>query len=141
MRIVDGILYDADAMVADWVHAQIPQLIEPFRDPKAMGIMDRGVFIAGVVWHDYTGHDLHLSAAAASPRWARKGVMRAIFHYPFVQLGCRRVTATTGSGNVRLHRFVEGIGMMREGVLRQAMPDGTDLVVYGLLCADCRWIN
>lgn len=138
--IVDGLLYGADAMVADWVKARIPQQTEPFHKPVAIGVMVGEELLAGVVWHTYTGHDIHVSCAADSPRWARPRILRNLFAYPFGQLGVRRVTATTDSGNARTRRFLEGIGMTREGVLRQALPDGSDIVIYGLLRGDCRWI-
>ena len=73
-------------------------------------------------------------------RWVTKEAMRRFFTYPFVQLNCSRVTGLVAANNHVARKFDEHIGFVYEGTLRKGMTDGTDMIVYGLLREDCRWI-
>jgi len=137
--IVDGLMYGAEAIIVPWVQREIEQLQTPFRNPVAVGVMAGGALVGGVVWHDYCGHDINWSGAANSPRWCRPAILRRLFAYPFGQLDCRRITATVTSTNHRTQRLLAGLGFSLEGRLRGAIPDGSDLLVYGLLRTENRW--
>lgn len=139
MTIVDGVLYGADARIADWVQRKTG--VDPFPEgTAAMGVMHRGKVVAGIVWHDYRGHDIHLTVAADSPRFCRPAVLRQLARYPFVQLGCARITSIVSSRNHAAIRFNEGLGMSLEGVLRRGFDGTHDALVYGVTRDDCRWI-
>jgi RimJ/RimL family protein N-acetyltransferase len=138
VQVVNGVLYGADERIADWVSRRTTGL--PFEDYVAMGVMADGKVVAGVVWHHYRGHEIEVSAAADSPRWARKGVLRQLALYPFVQLGCVRVSAFATSDNPRSQRLIEGLGATLEGRLRRAFDGERDILAYSLLRDECRWI-
>ena len=55
-------------------------------------------------------------------------------------VGCRRVTGLVHDNNHDARRFDEHLGFKQEGVLRKAAPDGDDMIVYGMLREECRWI-
>jgi hypothetical protein len=139
--IVDGVLYGLDAEIAAWVFARVPHAAMPVEACTAMGVMVAGELAAGVVWHSHTGRDVQVAVAAENPRWARRATLRKLFAYPFAQLGCRRITAMTGADNLRTQRFLTGLGFELEGVLRCALPDDLDALVFGLLREHCRWID
>lgn len=94
----------------------------------------------------YTHHDpkrgnVHMSIAATTPRWATRGTIRALLHYPFEQLRCRRVTALVRRKNKRCRRFLEGIGFRYEGNIRKGYGDD-DCIVYGMLGLEAaRWLD
>jgi RimJ/RimL family protein N-acetyltransferase len=79
--------------------------------------------------------------AAESPRWASREVFHTAFAYPFLQLGCRRVTARVPVSNTRARRLVEGAGFALEGLMRSAAQDGGDVLIYGILKQECRWVG
>jgi RimJ/RimL family protein N-acetyltransferase len=62
-----------------------------------------------------------------------------IFGYPFNQVGCRRLTATTEAKNQPVRAFLCHLGFREEGVIRQGFPTD-DAVVYGMLRDECRWL-
>jgi len=66
-----------------------------------------------------------------------RAFLRAAFRYPFVQLGCRRVTGYVPAQNLEAQRFDEHLGFRREGLMRHAMEDD-DVIVYGLLREEAR---
>jgi hypothetical protein len=139
--IVDGVLYGLDAEMARWVFDRVPHATTPPEACTAMGVMVSGELAAGVAWHSHTGLDVQVAVAAENPRWARKATLGKLFAYPFVQLGCRRITASTGADNHRTQRFLTGLGFVLEGTLRCALPNDLDALVFGMLREDCTWIE
>jgi RimJ/RimL family protein N-acetyltransferase len=116
MRLVFG----ADKEVADWVAAQIPHLQGGSFGPcSAIGVVDNEILVAGVVYHDYqqSCKTIQLSMMASTPRWAQRGIVRALLHYPFMQIGVQKVWTTTPHTNERAIRFNKGIGFKQEAVL------------------------
>ena len=131
------------AGVAEWVAARIPHVgtAAGFGDCAAIGFARDGELIAGAVFSNHRGHDIELSFAAADPRWARRGNLRAVFHYPFRQLGCARVTVVTGRNNARARRLAAGLGFTLEGIVRRGLDGREDAFVFGMLREECRWLS
>jgi RimJ/RimL family protein N-acetyltransferase len=63
------------------------------------------------------------------------------FAYPFLQLNCRRITGLVRADNFVAQKFDEHLGFRREGLLREACDDGTDMILYGMLKNECRFIG
>lgn len=78
------------------------------------------------------------------PRWHGTGVnrrmKRLLLAHAFEEMGMERVQLKTDILNVRSQRAIEGIGAVREGVLRSHIrrPDGTmrDTVMYSVVRAE-----
>jgi RimJ/RimL family protein N-acetyltransferase len=137
--IVGSILIGADEMVSAMVAARIPHV--SFDRYTALGVVRRGALIGGAVYHNYVGHDIQVSIAFDSPGWALPGTLRALFDYPFNQLGCRRMTAMVGRRNKRSRKICEGLGFKLEGVHLKGLDGEQDVFSYGLLKEHCRWIK
>lgn len=105
----------------------------------AIGIMDGANIIGSVVYSHYYGHDMQMTIATVSPRWCTRGVLRALFDYPFNQLGCARVTAVTTKRNKAARKLLGRLGFVLEGVLRNGYDGRRHALVYGLLRDDCEW--
>jgi RimJ/RimL family protein N-acetyltransferase len=128
-------------VIARWVEARVPEC-RGFDTPAGFGVLRGGRLAAGVVFYNYDAHagDIEVIIAAESPRWASREVFWTAFAYPFLQLGCRRVTARVNVSNLRARRLVEGAGFVLEGLMRRAGRDGGDMLVYGMLREECRWV-
>ena len=128
-------------VIARWVEARVPGY-RSFDTPAGFGVLLQGRLAAGVVFHNYDARagDIEVVIAAESPRWASREVFYTAFAYPFLQLGCRRVTARVPVSNLRARRLVEGAGFILEGLMRNAAHDGGDVLIYGMLKKECRWI-
>ena len=111
-------------VVARWVEARVPGY-RSFDTPAGFGILREGKLAAGVVFHNYDARagDIEVVIAAESPRWASRVVFHTAFAYPFLQLGCRRVTARVPVSNTRARRLVEGAGFALEGLMRSAAQE------------------
>ncbi len=137
--IVGSILIGADEMVAAMVAARVPNLsLDKY---TALGVVRRDKLVGGVVYHNYIGHDVQVSIAFDSPGWALPGTLRALFDYPFNQLGCRRMTAVVGRKNKRSRKICEGLGFKLEGVHLKGLDGHQDAMSYGMLKENCRWIK
>lgn len=82
---------------------------------------------------------LHM-AARKGAMWGHPHILHHVFYYPFVEMGCHRITAPIESTNIAMQRVAETAGFVLEGVLRRAGRNGSDLCIYGMLKEDCRWI-
>ena len=109
-------------------------------DP-CVGMLKDGKLIGGVVFNMYTGTGICMHVAASEKGWLNREFLRTVFRYPFHQLGCRRVTGLVRTDNLTAQRFDERLGFKKEGVLRDADNDGCDLIVYGMLRDECRWLD
>jgi RimJ/RimL family protein N-acetyltransferase len=80
-------------------------------------------------------------ASDESSHWMTPYYLSACFRYPFIQEGCTRITGLVRADNYHAQKFDEHLGFKREGQLRAACADGTDLIVYGMLKSECRFIE
>lgn len=132
------ILLGADREVSEWVRSRLG--IDDFGPCVTMGFVHKDCFIAGAVFNNWRHPGIELSFAADSPRWATKGNITALLSYPFVQLGCARLTAYTRAANERARTVLVGLGFEQEGYHPHGFPDD-DAVSYGLLREKNRWMR
>ncbi len=130
-----------DEPIREWVSRELGQ--EKLGGDKfaTLGIMDEGELIGGAIYHQYTGHMMEISLAAISPKWCSKKTLRAIFSYPFEQLGVTRMNAICDKKNKKIRKIMERIGFKQEGCLRKALPNGHDAIFYGMINTECKWIK
>lgn len=141
-ELVGSILIGADTMIAEMVAGRIPHMNgRSFGVCTALGVVRNGVLLGGVVYHAYVVHDVQVSIAMERSGWALPGTLRALFDYPFNQLGVRRMTAIVGRKNKKSRRLVEGLGFKLEGVHPKGADGIEDAMSYGLLKENCKWIK
>jgi RimJ/RimL family protein N-acetyltransferase len=123
-----------------WAEQRIPN--NRFRaDATAIGITRDGEISGVVVFDNFTVGSCCVSVASdGSRRWITRELLIRVFAYPFIQLGYRRLTALVAASNADSLNFCRAFGWTREGVLRRGAPDGDDLVVFGMLREECRYL-
>jgi RimJ/RimL family protein N-acetyltransferase len=134
------VIYGQDERVCAWVAERVSET--EFISARGLGLEQDGELIAGVVYENYTGKNITMHVAAVpGKRWLNKDFLYRSFAYPFLQLNCNRVTGLVKADNFEAQKFDENLGFKKEGLLRQACEDGTDLILYGMLKTECRWIG
>jgi RimJ/RimL family protein N-acetyltransferase len=125
--------------ITDWLHDRLGYEIS---ECVTIAQTRNGHIEAVAAFHQYRPEDgtIELSFASNTPKWQSRRYLRDLFRYPFEQLGCIRVTTYAPAANSKAVSLNERIGFVREGVLRRAHQGG-DLVVFGMLRDECRWIN
>lgn len=137
------LLIQNDERVGDWVKARVPTLELGATPYTGIGLLNEGgQLIAGVVYDTFVGTsiDMHV-AAVPGRRWMSRRFLGEVFRYPFMQLGVRRVTGRVPASNEDARRFDEHIGFKLEGVIRKQLPNEEDLLIYGMLKEECRWLK
>lgn len=140
--IVNNVLYGASDAIVEYVRRRIPSATGGFT-PQAvgLGVVREGKLAGGVVFDLYTERDIVMSGAFDNPRGFSRRALKQLFSYPFVQLGCRRMTTITPRNNKKARALDEALGFKVEGVLRKAYPNDIDGMVYGMLREDCLWLK
>lgn len=126
-------------LVAQYLMAKIPDFVVQ-AGYEAIGVVDGDRIIGGVIYSNFRKVDIEISCAGDG-LWLTRGFLFDFFDYPFNQLGCHRVTSLIPKGNRRSRRFCQKIGFTEEGRVRQGTSDRQDLMVYGMLKHECRWIE
>lgn len=134
------VIYSPTEDITSWVAERIPHC--SFReDARAIGITRDGELAGGVVFDTFSSDSCFISVAGDGTRtWLNREFILRVFAYPFVQLNHRRITAVINEHNAASRQFCEGFGFHREGTLREGAADGADLLIYGLLARECRFL-
>lgn len=138
------LVFGQDAAVAEWVARRIPHVgsADALGPLAAIGVARGDELIAGIVYHNYLAPYAvgEMTFAAASPRWATRGVIRALLHVPFAQYGWRRLSAVTRHDNEPARRLLRGLGFKQEGTVREMFGSSPKAhgVVFGMLAREYR---
>ena len=141
-RIVGG-SPETRVPIAAWIAGRVPEFGAP-DDPtmyEALAIWD-GARIVGAV--AYTNYRQALRSVemtcAGEPGWLTRGAIREFFAYPFRELDCYRITSLVRRDNKPARSFNERLGFKQEGVIRAGFGPRRDMIVFGMLHSDCRWL-
>lgn len=108
---------------------------------KGLGLERDGELIAGVLYEGYNGVNVWMHVATTPGKKWTMEFLRYCFYYPFVELGCKRVSGYVEDSNEAAKRFDEHLGFTREAVLRGAAADGGDVILYVMRREDCRYLQ
>jgi RimJ/RimL family protein N-acetyltransferase len=134
------VIYGQDDRVIEWVAKRVDE--DNFGRAVGIGLEEDGELIAGVVYNMYTGPSISMHVAAVpGKRWMTREYLYRCFAYPFIQLDCNRITGLVRVDNLEAQKFDEHLGFKREGLLRRACTDGTDMILYGMLKQECRFLR
>jgi RimJ/RimL family protein N-acetyltransferase len=108
---------------------------------KGIVLRRRGEIIAAALYVEFTGTNIFIHLVGKpGQRWLTRDFLKWGFHYPFVQLGCSRVSCWVEADNLASRRFVEHIGWQHEATLKGAGHAGQDVFIYAMFREDCRYI-
>jgi len=128
-----------NAVLVKWISERLG--IKDFGPCVTIGVIHDSQIVAVALYNKFLHPNIEISFAISSPSWASPGSVRAILGYPFLQLHCKRVTATVDSENKKARGFLLRLGFKQEGYHPDALPSG-DAVTYGLLRKHAeRWIK
>lgn len=140
-----NLLFNHDAMVGDWVKERLPIVPKnaewgPFR---AIGVLYNDSLVAGVVYNQLKQdlRDCHMTIASSQPSWCSKLILKALFDYPFNQIGVARVTAITNQSNKKTKNMLKRLGFLHEGCIRYYYNPNEGALIYGMIKSECNWIK
>lgn len=129
---------DNQNALLEWAQHRIGVRFRP--DAKAIGRVAGGQIRGVVVYDNFSECDCSIHIASdGTRRWLTRSFLAEAFHYPFIQLGLRRLTGLVPAKNKAALRFDRRLGFKYEGLARCAMPDD-DIVMLGMTRAECPFI-
>jgi len=136
-----NLIFGQDQAIGEWVARRIPHMYgRSFENFVAIGVAIDGKPAAGVVYSDWMPEagTMQISMAADTPRWAGKGVIAALLHYPFEQSGVNKLWTSTPQKNERAIKFNLGVGFTREAILRHQYGRKNHAVICSMLANEYR---
>ncbi|MBQ8630554.1 MAG: GNAT family N-acetyltransferase [Alphaproteobacteria bacterium] len=131
---------DTDGSVAKWVCAGLNEDADWVGSCVTMAVYRGSKLIAGIIFNDIRpGRDVWLTIYSTDKRWCSRRILRCIFSLVFDEMACHRASLFVSKGNRPSIKLVEGLGFVREGLLRQYRDNGDDCYVYGMLKNECKW--
>lgn len=117
--------------------------IDNFRpDAVTITAIKDGEIAAVTVFDTFSGNDCQVHVASdGSRQWLTRQYLHMVFAYPFLQLKLRRITSLVSEKNAPSLNFCQQSGFTREGCLRKAAERGENLILFGMLREECRWIG
>jgi RimJ/RimL family protein N-acetyltransferase len=112
------LIYGHDAAVAAWAASHFPFPADVPSDVVSIGVAEEGQLIGAACFTDYRRdlQGIEISVVAVTPRAIQRPVLRAVFGYPFDQLGCRWVAMHTPIENEAAIKLAKGVGFVQRGV-------------------------
>ena len=133
---------DLDGSITKWVCDGLGEDTDWVGECETLGIYLGLDLIAGIVFNNTRPNiDTWLTIYSNNKRWCTRRVLKIIFGYVFKQLKCKRCSLLVSKDNEASIKLVEGLGFIREGLLRQYRENGADCYIYGMLKSECKWSN
>src|SRR3569833_1392033 len=133
MQIVWGNNTDpaVNAGIGEFVARLVPDCETGFSNFVSMGVIRDDELVAGVLYHNWSPKTgaIEISAAASDPRWLTKTTLRALFSYPFEQIGCQIVVARIAESNKRARRMWKAIGSKEYLIPRLRGPNEAEAIM------------
>lgn len=128
-------------MVSDWVRQQIG-LKWSWPGAFTISIWQDCEILGAVVYESFDEISVSCHIAGVhGAKWMTKLYLKTIFAYPFEQLKVRRINVCVAESNRPSAKLVQHMGFKFEGRVRQGAPDGGDLIIYGMLREECRFLE
>lgn len=126
--------------VGDWIADRI-DMRGSWGDYIAIGLLDKNLenIIAGGVLHQKTQTNAVVHVAADGKHAITRGLLRAFFHYCFVEAALERVTGYVDASNEPAYNFDRKLGYEHEFTIKD--ESGLDVYQMVMYRSQCRWID
>lgn len=124
-----------NALYAQWLAERIPHF-QP-SGVKTLALWHGDKIAAVVGFCNPHWNRVEMCWACDIPRAVTRGAILTMLGGAFLPPQSRiGISATAEKHNKRARKFMAGLGFKEEGVIRQATPEGRNLIIYGLLRED-----
>lgn len=140
MKITSQLVYgpEADPYLLEYIARRTGNR---YHGATAIGLARGSRILAVVAYNNFNWPDIFMHIGAEpGALWATRDFFQCIFHYPFVQLNCKRATALVARKNKASRNLCEKLGFTLEGKCTHALPND-DLIIYGMLRDKCRYLE
>ena len=129
-------MISSSPQIGQWVAEKTDGVYRP--NSVSLGLISHEKVVAGVVYDTWNGVSIHASIAIEgimTPRY-----LAAIFHYPFIHVGAKKIICSVAEKNYNSLRLVQKLGFRLEAQILDAHPDGS-LLIFTMNREQCRFIG
>jgi hypothetical protein len=123
----------------EWVMTRVGGIYNEKTD-HVVAMHQNGRIAGGLVYTGYLGASIMMHSAGTEGNWVTKDFLWMIFHYAFVQLGCRKVLGLVQSSNARALSINMRLGFIPAARIPETYVDGSDLIILTMDKAQCKWL-
>lgn len=135
------IIPDCNGVIKDWVCMGLKEGKKWCGENYTCGFVRDGKLIGGLIYHDYRlDTDVWWTIFSTDKRWCTRHVLHYIFDVAFNKFRCKRISLMVNAGNAPCLNFVTKLGFKEEGRLRAYREDGADIIIFGMLKDECRYL-
>jgi hypothetical protein len=99
------------------------------------------VLQGGVMFSDYTGESIQAHIAGFKPHWLTRDLLWTMFHYPFNQLGVKRIFGPVPENNLKALEFDLKLGFTPAVRIEGIYPGNVACVLMRMDREDCRFLK
>lgn len=99
-----------------------------------------GELLGGVIYQNFTHESIAMHVAGLRDDWITRDLIWVCFHYPFVQLGVKRIFGQVPETNTKALEFDLRFGFKILTKIDGVFSDGGVFVLV-LEKNDCKWLN
>ena len=94
--------------------------------------VEKGVLYGGVTYNGYTGvgGSVNIHMTGFRPHWVNKDLLWVSFHYPFVQLGVKKLFGQVPMHKSKVLKFDLQLGFKLEATIKDVYPEGDMALLY-----------
>jgi hypothetical protein len=107
---------------------------------RCVARIEKGALYGGVIYQAYTGASMSIHMAGFRPNWCNRDMVWVAFHYPFVQLGVKKLFGQVGIHKPEILKIDIQLGFKIEAVIKDVYPEG-DMALLSMYKDDCRWLK
>ena len=128
--------------IVDWAHKNIPNNLG-FENPIGYGIIRNDQLVGAVVYDNWRPavKSICVSIVIKNKHALSKKILNILFSEAFIRLDCLRMSALIESDNQSSVKLCRSLGFIHEGTLRKASFVQKDLLVFGMLRSECKWLS
>lgn len=102
---------------------------------------DGDITAVAVYNHWYPKNSVEISIASVGRNWLTRPFLATVFRNPFINWEMRRVGSSIAADNAKSIRFCNHLGFTHEGTIREGAGPGKDLLLFGMLKSECRYLE
>lgn len=106
---------------------------------KCVARIEKGELYGGVIFSGYTGASMNIHMAGFRPNWCNRDMVWVAFHYPFVQLGVKKLFGQVGLHKPEVIAIDRRLGFKQEAIIKDVYPEG-DMILLSMYREDCKWL-
>jgi len=128
--------------IAQWAQDRIDGNLG-FDKPFSIGIIKDNRLVGAVIFDNYRPQlkSIFVSIVLIDKIVLTRTLIYSLFDYPFNTLNVNRVQAMINVNNTPSIRLCQKLGFLREGILREASEHGEDILLFGMLKRECKWLS